>query len=86
MHRDDRYRDELFDLAINKALGYVKRLGVEPQTVTDDVLKNKLELWYLKTRFAYRIPLSDIIATLQSYEEQHVWQGGKNGSWVKEDV
>ena len=80
------HRDELFNLAVNKALEYLKRLGVEPQTVTDDVLKNKLDLWYLKTRFAYRISLSDIIATLQRYKEQHVWLGGKDGSWVKENV
>jgi len=75
-------RDTLFDLAVNRALSYALRLGV----VLDDagVLRNGLELWYLKTRFAYRIPLDEVVATLESYPgEDSSWQGGKSGSWQK---
>jgi hypothetical protein len=72
-------RDSLFDLAVERALSYTKSLNVSTQN--KEGLKNHLELWYLKTRFAYRIPLDDIVEVLQRYPGQGTWSGGKDGSW-----
>ena len=72
-------RDALFDLAVNRALSYALRLGLPLED--DKALYGGLELWYLKTRFAYRIPLDDVVATLQSYPGKGSWQGGQEGSW-----
>ena len=78
-------RNKLFDLAVNRALSYAHRLGV-PFDDTE-VLRSGLELWYLKTRFAYRIPLEEVVATLQTYPgEGSSWQGGKEGAWLKEGI
>lgn len=75
-------RDALFDAAVNRALEYAKRLG----TPLDEreALQRGLELWYLKTRFAYRIPLEAVVNALQRYpraEGTYIWQGGKDGNW-----
>jgi hypothetical protein len=72
-------RDSLFDLAVERALSYAKSLDISLQNKEE--LKNYLELWYLKTRFAYRISLDDIIQVLQNYPGQGKWLGGKDGSW-----
>ena len=74
-------RTELFDTAVNKALTYALRLGVP----LDDPgkLKGGLELWYLKTRFAYRVPLEDVVSALLSYPGSDCrWAGGETGCWV----
>jgi hypothetical protein len=72
-------RDALFDLAVNRSLAYAKSLGLE--TINKEKLRQGLELWYLKTRFAYRISLGDIVEILQSYPGSGKWLGGKSGSW-----
>ncbi len=72
-------RDALFDLAINRSLAYVKTLGVN--TSDEDELKKGLEVWYLKTRFAYRISLADIVEVLRKYPGSGEWSGGKDGIW-----
>jgi hypothetical protein len=77
-------RDALFDAAVNRALEYAHRLG----TPLDErgALQRGLELWYLKTRFAYRIPLEAVVNALQRYpkaESAYVWRGGKDGNWVR---
>lgn len=73
-------RRELYDAAVNRALVYALRLGLplgDPEK-----LSLSLELWYLKTRFAYRIPLETVVATLQSHPGGNChWQGGRTGSW-----
>jgi hypothetical protein len=75
-------RNELFDLAVARALEYALRLKLNMDS-TDDLQKS-LELWSLKTRFAYRISLAKVVSVLQRYPgENSVWQGGKNGQWVK---
>jgi hypothetical protein len=75
-------RDKLFDLAVARALDYATRLKLDLHDATE--LKTGLELWYLKTRFAYRVPLEDIINILQTCPEKHYqWQGGKHGQWIK---
>ena len=76
-------RPELFDAAINKAHTYALRLGLPLDD--PDKLRGGLELWYLKTRFAYRIPLETLIEPLlaapRGVGEHYLWQGGPNGSW-----
>ncbi len=73
-------RDALFDAAVNRALVYAVRLGV-PLDARGDLRKG-LELWYLKTRFAYRIPLDEVIAVLcTSPNSSWRWQGGREGRW-----
>jgi hypothetical protein len=75
-------RNELFDLAVTRALEYALRLNINMHNAKE--LTRGLELWYLKTRFAYRIPLSDIIKVLQIYPGANtIWQGGKNGQWLE---
>ena len=73
-------RDALFDLAINRSLVYAARLGVLNQG--EKRLKEGLELWYLKTRFAYRIPLGRVVHVLETYPgDEHYWAGGAEGGW-----
>jgi hypothetical protein len=72
-------RDSLFDLAIERSLSYAKSLNISMQNKEE--VKKYLEVWYLKTRFAYRIPLDDIVEVLQRYPGQGTWSGGKDGSW-----
>ena len=73
-------RDALFDLAINRSLQYAARLGVLSQG--EERLRDGLELWYLKTRFAYRVPLGRVVKILQTYPGGEVyWTGGREGGW-----
>ena len=75
-------RNELFDLAVARALDYTQRLNLNLQNA--DELTKGLELWYLKTRFAYRILLEDVVKVLQTHpDKNYKWQGGENGHWVK---
>ena len=63
--------DALFDLAVNRAA-----LAVRGST---------LESWHARTRFARRIPLSDIkkaLSTKPSTGHWH-WQGGPEGDWME---
>lgn len=74
-------RPELFDEAVNRALTYALRLGVALDK--PEKLRGGLELWYLKTRFAYRVPLEDVLAVLATYPgPNHEWQGGAAGRWL----
>lgn len=75
-------RPELFDMAVSRALSYAERLGALDGDPDRTVLRNVLELWYLKTRFAYRIPLEDVVEVLLGYPGKgHYWAGGRNGEW-----
>jgi hypothetical protein len=77
-------RPELFDMAVNRAVTYADRLGALEGERDRLVLHDVLELWYLKTRFAYRIPLDEVVAALLSYPgDGHHWEGGKDGGWRK---
>ena len=63
--------DALFNLAVNRAA-----LATRGST---------LESWHARTRFARRIPLSDIkkaLTTKPNRGDWH-WQGGPNGEWVE---
>jgi len=74
-------RSALFDLAIERALSYAKKLGlIDAKGIKKP---DELEIWYLKTRFAYRIPFNDIKNILASYPNNDaIWRGGKNGKWT----
>lgn len=75
-------RDELFDVAVNKAADYAVRVGLP----LDDAhkLRAGLEVWYLKTRFAYRAPFEEVLAVLavRPVGSSSVWQGGPRGEWT----
>jgi hypothetical protein len=80
-------RPELFDMAVNRAIGYAERLGALEGTRDRKVLHDVLELWYLKTRFAYRIPLDEVVEVLMGYPGGgHHWEGGKDGGWREGDT
>ena len=73
-------REALFDLAVNRALSYALRLELVLEDAT--ALQAGLELWYLKTRFAYRIPLEEVVGALKSYPGgDRFWRGGRAGGW-----
>ena len=77
-------RPELFDLAINRASVYLDKLSVNPAMNSAETLHDKLELWYLKTRFAYRVPLKDVIDVLRERPDKlYFWQGGREGQWLR---
>lgn len=75
-------RDALFDLAVNRALEYAQRTRALDRAEDAAALQRGLELWYLRTRFAYRIPIEEVVACLRSHPggEAH-WQGGPGGGW-----
>lgn len=77
-------RDEIFDLAVNRAHTYARRLALEFGSAPK--LTAGLEVWYLKTRFAYRIPLEQVVAVLVARGDAGPaaqWEGGPGGGWVK---
>ncbi|MFO7545798.1 MAG: hypothetical protein R6W77_09915 [Trueperaceae bacterium] len=84
-------RDALFDLAVRRAAQYAARLGLLERRGADvDVVRLGLEPWYLKTRFAYRVPLEGVLAALAALPEgvdpeRARWRGGANGGWSTED-
>jgi hypothetical protein len=77
-------RDTLFDLAVNRALGYAQ--GLKISLKNKEELKKGLEVWYLKTRFAYRVALDDIINVLATYPGEGSWVGGKAGAWCENSL
>jgi hypothetical protein len=77
-------RATLFDLAVNRALSYLERLGALEGPVDRKGWGDLLRTWQLNTRFAYRIPLEMLLETLASYPgEGHYWQGGPPGRWCR---
>lgn len=85
---DGAHRAALFDLAIERALTYLTRARIA-RTPSHEALTHSLEVWYLKTRFAARIPLDDIVAALARRPEgsprEWIWQGGRLGGWRRRD-
>jgi len=61
-------RAELFDLAVTRAATYLDRLrpGWRAAPPPAPELAAILELWYLRTRFAYRIPLEQVVGALEA--------------------
>ncbi|MDZ7704080.1 MAG: hypothetical protein U5L04_06310 [Trueperaceae bacterium] len=73
----------LFDLAVNRALRYLQRLGTLERSRDAAKLRADLGAWYTRTRFVYRIPLATVVAVLQSYPGPgYYWSGGAEGGWV----
>ena len=71
-------------MAVARALAYAQKLGAMEGERDAKLLHNVLELWYLKTRFAYRVPLDQVITTLMEYPGPgHYWSGGRDGSWLR---
>lgn len=74
-------RDALFDLAVARALSYALRTGPLPDTRGG--VHAALEVWYLKTRFAYRVPLDGVIGALLAWPGGGAtWRGGSEGDWI----
>lgn len=75
-------REQLFDLAVNRARTYALRLHALERAESAHELARRLELWYLRTRFAYRIPLEQVVAVVWTSPPGDVhWAGGPEGSW-----
>lgn len=76
--------DALFNLAVNRALVYVRRNLPPGVEWTEEEVLARLELWALRTRFASRFDLSTIVSCVRDAPSGDVnWQGGPSGSWVK---
>lgn len=76
------HRDALFDLAVNRAAEYALRLGVLGEGARTETLATSLELWFLRTRFASRVPFDPIAEALQAWVgRDHRWSGGPGGAW-----
>jgi hypothetical protein len=81
-------RDALFDLAVARAETYVTRARVaDPRDRA--ALTRALEVWYLKTRFASRVPLVAIVDALAvrpaGAGRRWEWRGGADGAWTAVD-
>lgn len=78
-------REALFDLAVNRAAEYAERLGLPRADVERTRLG--LEVWYLKTRFAYRVPLDEVAVAVASRPAAagSAWSGGRHGAWTVPD-
>lgn len=66
--------DALYDLAVNRAWLVVRGVG----------RPDALAAWHARTRFARRVPLDAVRASLGLHPgsgEWH-WQGGPQGAWV----
>lgn len=75
-------RDVLFDLAVNRAHSYARRLRLLEQHPDLRSLSQALQPWYLRTRFAYRLRLEDVSkALLTCPGAGYHWAGGQQGSW-----
>ncbi len=61
-------RGELFELAVTRAATYLDRLmpAWRRESHQPVELRLALELWYLRTRFAYRVPLEEVVAALMA--------------------
>lgn len=76
-------REKLFDLAVNRARTYALRLHAVERSDGPRDLAKRLELWYLRTRFAYRVPLEEVAAVIWAGpqgDDVH-WEGGPAGGW-----
>lgn len=78
-------RDRLFDLAVERALAYAVRVGALREGCEPGEVVAALEVWYLRTRFAYRVPLVTVAEKLCSRPGPgYRWHGGPNGAWRPE--
>lgn len=81
-------REKLFDLAVNRALSFAKKMG-KLSTIDGNqsqITEDDLTSWHKQTRFAYRIALNEIVKCLNglpSMQDDYYWQGGVSGTWVE---
>lgn len=69
----------LFDLAVNRAAGVAARLGAGED---GGARRRALEVWYLKTRFASRVPFEQLLTAVERRPPGPVhWEGGPAGGW-----
>ena len=81
-------RAELFDLAVARADAYLRRAR-PPRSSDPAGLRRALEVWALKTRFASRVDLDEVVRALRLRPPDPVepaaprprWRGGPTGSW-----
>lgn len=74
-----RSRDSLFDLAVNRASEAQARIAPARGPAE---LRRALEVWFLRTRFAYRVPFEDVMRALEGRPSGPVhWEGGPSGGW-----
>jgi len=67
-------RNALFDLAVNRAAEVASRLG--------GASRRDLEVWYLKTRFASRVPFDAVLDAVRRRPSPDAhWEGGPEGGW-----
>ncbi len=72
-------RDALFDLAVNRAARVADRLG---RGTGDAWQRTALEVWYLRTRFAYRVPFEAVVHAVSNRPAAPAhWSGGPSGGW-----
>ncbi|CAN5665784.1 hypothetical protein BH23DEI1_BH23DEI1_10430 [soil metagenome] len=85
----DTHRSALFDLAVERAATYVDRARVH-DAHDRGALHRALEVWYLKTRFAPRVPLDGVAEALMTRPADDSaswrWHGGPDGRWTKRHV
>lgn len=75
-------REELFDLAVNRALAYARGTRALERAADDAALQRELELWVLRTRFAYRVDLGEVARRVRQAPRGDVhWAGGPSGAW-----
>ncbi len=77
-------RHALFDLAVNRAAEVAARLGgsTRHELERHDHQRHDLEVWYLKTRFASRVPFEAVLdAVRRRPSADPHWEGGPQGSW-----
>jgi hypothetical protein len=71
-------RHALFDLAVNRAAEVAARLGGAAR----HDLRHALEVWYLKTRFASRVPFEAVLDAVRRRPSAAAhWEGGPRGGW-----
>jgi len=75
--------DALFDLAVARADSYLRRARRPASTDPAD-LRRALETWALKTRFAARLDLDEIVRALAARPPSSGarWRGGRGGGWA----
>ena len=77
----------LFELAVNRAATTLLGLGLlgSAASLHSQQAQAALQEWHARTRFASRVPLSEVVRCLDgrpAHGEWH-WAGGPEGGWVR---
>lgn len=72
-------RRALFDLAVNRAAEVAARVAPGGGAAAR---RTALEVWYLRTRFASRVPFEAVLRAVAARPEGEAhWRGGEGGGW-----